>query len=108
MNILGALKRSPLGLDLYMWLNYRTFGLDGPMRLAWPMLYQQFGVDPARGGNRVTVDNFRKDCLRELTKIQTAGPGLEYRIEHGRRHEKTGGLVLLPSAPQIPPLTLVP
>ena len=28
MNILGALKRSPLGLDLYMWLTYRTFGLD--------------------------------------------------------------------------------
>ena len=24
MNILKALKRSPLGLDLYLWLTYRT------------------------------------------------------------------------------------
>ena len=27
MNILKSLKRSPLGLDLYMWLSYRTFTL---------------------------------------------------------------------------------
>ena len=107
MNILKALKQSPLGLDLYMCLTYRTFNLDGPKRLSWPMLYRQFEADPSRGSDRVTVDNFRKDCLRELKKIQTAWPGLEYRIERGRRHEKTGGLLLLPSAPAIPPLKLV-
>ena len=107
MNTLKALKRSPLGLDLYMWLVYRTFNLDAPLRLSWRTLYRQFGVEPDRSSDRVTVDNFRKDCLRELTKIKTAWPGLEYRIERGRRHEKTGALVLLPSAPQIPPLTLV-
>ena len=56
----------------------------------------------------MTVQKFRKDCLRELTKIKAAWPGLEYRIERGRRHEKTGALVLLPSAPQIPPLRRVP
>ena len=108
MNTLKALKRSPLGIDLYLWLTYRVFRLDGPMWLTWPQLYKQFGVDPTKSDARVTVDNFRKKVLRELTKIQTAWPGLEYRIERGRRHEKTGGLVLLPSAPQIPPLTLVP
>ena len=27
MNILKALKRSSLGLDLYLWLTYRTFSL---------------------------------------------------------------------------------
>ena len=27
MNTLTALKRSPLGLDLYLWLVYRTFAL---------------------------------------------------------------------------------
>ena len=107
MNILGALKRSPLGLDLYMWLTYRTFGLDSPKRLSWPILYRQFGADPDRASDKRTVDYFRADCLRELKKIKTAWPGLEYRIERGHRHEKTGALVLLPSAPQIPPLTLV-
>ena len=30
MNILKALKRSSLGLDLYLWLTYRTFGLTRP------------------------------------------------------------------------------
>ena len=47
MNILKALKRSPLGLDLYLWLTYRTFSLKRPLRLSWPRLYRQFGVDPA-------------------------------------------------------------
>ena len=30
LNILKSLKRSPLGLDLYLWLTYRTFGLKRP------------------------------------------------------------------------------
>ena len=108
MNILRALKRAPLGLDLYVWLVYRTFSLDAPMRLSWPMLYRQFGANPAKGGDKRTVDNFRTDCLRELTKIKTAWPGLKYRIEIGHRHEKGGALMLLPSAPPIPARTLTP
>ena len=107
MNILGALKRAPLGLDLYLWLVYRTFRLDAPLQLSWSMLYRQFGLDPDRSSDRVTVDNFRKDCLRELKKIKTSWPDLNYRIQRGRRHEKTGALILLPSAPAIPPMKLV-
>ena len=108
MNTLKALKRSPLGLDLYMWLVYRTFSLDTPLRLSWPMLYRQFGVEPERVSDKRTVDAFRTDCLRELKKIKAAWPELKYQIERGRRHEKTGALVLLPSTPQIPPLKLIP
>ena len=108
INTLKALKRSPLGLDLYMWLVYRTFNLDTSLRLSWPTLYRQFGVDPSRSGDNVTVQKFRKDCLRELKKIKAAWPGLKYQIERGRRHEKTGALILLPSTPQIPPLRRVP
>ena len=68
MNTLKALKRSSLGLDLYLWAAYRTFTLKRPMRLSWPTLYRQFGVDPARADNRRTVDDFRKECLREFKK----------------------------------------
>ena len=50
LNILRAVKRSTLGLDLYLWLTYRTFGLTRPLRLSWPQIYRQFGADPARGG----------------------------------------------------------
>ena len=97
MNTLTALKRSPLGLDLYLWLVYRTFPLRAPLRLSWPTLYRQFGVDPARASDRVTVDNFRKDCLRELKKVKTAWPELNYATAKGV-------LILLPSTPAIAPL----
>ena len=45
MNVLKALKRSSLGLDLYLWLTYRTFSLDKPLRLSWKHIYRQFGPD---------------------------------------------------------------
>ena len=46
MNTLTALKRSPLGLDLYLWLVYRTFALRAPLRLTWRQVYHQFGAHP--------------------------------------------------------------
>ena len=97
MNTLTALKRSPLDLDLYLWLVYRTFPLRAPLRLSWPTLYRQFGVDPSRASDRVTVDNFRKDCLRELKKVKIAWPELNYATAKGV-------LILLPSTPAIVPL----
>ena len=44
LTTLTALQRSPLGLDIYLWLVYRTFALRAPMRLSWPTIYSQFGV----------------------------------------------------------------
>ena len=70
MNILKALKKSPLGLDFYMWAVYRTFSLTRPLRLSWPHLYRQFGADPSRASDKRTVDAFRTDCLREAQEDQ--------------------------------------
>ena len=95
LNILKALKRSSLGIDFYLWLTYRTFTLKRPLRLSWPRLYGQFGVDPGKAGERVTVDNFRKDCLRELKKIKVAWTDLNYVTA-------PGALVLRPSKPAVP------
>ena len=95
LNILKALKRSSLGLDLYLWLVYRTFTLQRPLRLSWKVLYRQFGADPAKAGDPVTVNNFRLDCLRELTKIKTAWPDLQYTTAKGV-------LVVSPSRLRIP------
>ncbi len=100
IHILKALKRSPLGLDLYMWLVYRTFALNRQVQISWPMLYRQFGADPSRATDNCTVQDFRKDCLRELKKIQTAWPGLNYGTAKGV-------LFLRPSEPSVPRLTLV-
>ena len=101
MNALKALKRSPLGLDLYMWTVYRTFSLNRPMRLSWPTLYRQLGVDPSRASDNVTVQRFRKDCLRELKKIKLAWPELNYATA-------PGVLILLPSTPTIAPVVASP
>ena len=96
LHVLKAMKRSSLGLDLYLWLTYRTFALKGPMRLSWKALYRQFGVNPVKATDPRTVDYFRTDCLRELGKIKTAWAGLQYRTNQGV-------LVLSPSLPCISP-----
>ena len=98
MNTLTALKRSTLGLDLYLWTVYRTFSLTRPQRLSWRSLYRQFGVDPSRASDNVTVQRFRKSCLRELKKIKLAWPGLNYTTAKGV-------LILYPSKPAIAPTT---
>ena len=97
MNTLTAMKRSSLGLDLYLWTAYRTFALKRPLRLSWRQVYRQFGVDPARATDKRIVDAFRTKCLRELKKIKVAWPGLNYATARGV-------LIVLPSTPKIAPL----
>ena len=96
MNTLKALKRCALGLDLYLWLTYRTFALRTPQRLTWRQLYQQFGTDPAKASDKRIVKIFRRQALRELKKIKLAWPSLNYGTA-------PGVLILLPSTPAIPP-----
>ena len=83
MNILKAIKRSPLGLDLYLWVAYRTFALKRPLRLSWRQLYRQFGAEPSKASDHYTVKDFRRNVLRELVKIKTAWPDLNYTIPRG-------------------------
>ena len=59
MNTLAALKRSPLGLDLYLWLVYRTFPLRAPLRLTWKQVYRQFGAHPDKASDNNTVQRLR-------------------------------------------------
>ena len=96
MNTLTAMKRSPLGLDLYLWLVYRTFPLRTPLRLTWKQLYCQFGAHPSKSSDKRTVLDFRRKVLRELVKIKMAWPELNYSTAPGL-------LILHPSTPAIPP-----
>ena len=97
MNTLKALKRSPLGLDLYLWLVYRTFTLRTPQRITWRQVYRQFGAHPAKASNKFTVHAFRYKVLRELKKIKLAWPELNYTTPPGL-------LILYPSVPHISPI----
>ena len=84
MNTLAALKRSPLGLDLYLWLAYRTFTLQHPLRLTWKQIYHQFGTEPAKSSDNQTVQNFRYKALREL-KQDRSWPGRRLELRNGQR-----------------------
>ena len=97
LNTLMALKRCALGLDLYLWLTYRTFALTRPLRLTWRQVYQQFGLHPDKSSEKRTVLNFRRKILRELKKIKMAWPELNYTTA-------AGVLILHPSTPGIAPL----
>ena len=97
MNTLTAIKRSTLGLDLYLWLVYRTFALRAPLRLSWKQVYRQFGAHPDNAHDKKTVQNFRIKVLRELKKIKMAWPGLNYTTA-------PGVLILHPSTPAIAPV----
>ena len=92
MNTLAAIKRCSLGLDLYLWLTYRTFSLKRPLRLSWRQVYCQFGVDPSRASDKQAVKFFRRRVLRELKKIKIAWPELDYTTA-------PGVLILHPSTP---------
>ena len=94
MNILKALKRCSLGLDLYLWLTYRVFALQRPLRLSWRQLYHQFDADPAKAPDKRAVQDFRRKVLRELKKIKLAWPDLNYTTA-------PGVLILHPSTPAI-------
>ena len=99
MNTLTALKRCSLGLDLYLWLTYRVFALQHPLKLSWKQMYRQFGLNPDKASDKKTVQNFRVKILRELKKIKLAWPKLNYATAPGL-------LILLPSTPAIPPSSL--
>ena len=94
MHTLKALRRSPLGLDLYLWLTYRVVSLEKAIALPWKRLYQQFGANPGKANDRFVVMNFRKKCLRELVKIKTAWPEVNYSTAKGV-------LILFPTRPLI-------
>ena len=94
LQILKAMKRSPLGLDLYLWLTYRTFGLGAPVRLTWRQLYRQFASKAKT--DKIAVDHFRTRMLRELRKLKIAWPELSYRTPRG-------SLELCPTPPRILP-----
>ena len=94
--VLRAMSRSPLGLDIYLWLTYRYFTLgQRETWIRWTDLYRQFGAKPGCR-DTLTINNFRTDFVRELKKLHVAWPGLNWRTPRGY-------LVLGPTAPLIAP-----
>tara|TARA_R110002167_G_scaffold292530_2_gene497175 strand:- start:700 stop:1590 length:891 start_codon:yes stop_codon:yes gene_type:complete len=69
LEILKALRRSPLALDVYSWLTYRTSYQRGSSRpIPWQSLQAQFGSDYA--DNATGKRDFKKNFLKALKKVQ--------------------------------------
>ena len=81
LHTLKALKRSPLGLDIYFWLVYRTFALSAPLTLSWRQLFRQFGADPAKATKPGSVSRFPRGGLARAEKNQNRVARLE--LPHG-------------------------
>ena len=71
MHILRALTRSTLGLDLYQWLNYRTFGLHRPRPADLAEALRTVRRGPWQGGRQLNCP-----------ALQT---GLSARVEEDQR-----------------------
>ena len=93
MRALKALKKSPLALDIYLWLTYRLFYLRSPVSIPWAALSGQFGADYK------VLRQFRAAFLRELKKVLVVYP--EANVAAVEIGEAGGALRLMPSRPHI-------
>ena len=88
MRALKALKKSPLALDVYIWLTYRMSYLKDATVIPWPLLMAQFGADYGR------ERAFKEAFIEALRKVLT--------IYSDAKVEPTPqGLQLKPSRPHI-------
>ena len=80
MMTLLALKKSPLGLDLYAWATLESYKAQARRQgrfVAWKLLHEQFGSELGR------VDHFRDKAKRELRKIMLNCPTIKLIFGHG-------------------------
>lgn len=92
MAALKALKRSPLALDIYLWLTYRMSYLQRDTVIPWELLQRQFGADYAQDaqGHR----DFKKFFIKRLGNVIAI-------YEKARVAPMERGLLLKPSPPHV-------
>lgn len=91
--------KSPLALDIYLWLSSRLNSLTAPVYITWEQLYTQFGSQQQK------LDDFKKTFRAALKIVKEYYPGANVR-EMGTGQGKTKGfkgLVLYRSIAALPP-----
>lgn len=78
LRVLGVLKNSPLGLDLYMFISWRVYKIDKPVFISWESLQQQLG------GQYHDLKEFARDCRTHISHIQALRPDLNINFLKGR------------------------
>lgn len=85
---LKALKRSPMALDLYMWLTFRTGYLKSETLITWEQLQLQFGADYK------LTRQFKTSFNESLRKVLIVYPGVKIK-------SLDTGILISPSKPHI-------
>jgi hypothetical protein len=92
LRALRALKRSPMALDLYVWLTYRMSYLTKATEITWAGLQCQFGAGyPATAQG---IRDFRKHFIPALRKVLAVYPD-------ARAAPTDTGIRLAPSRPHV-------
>src|SRR4051794_9062610 len=67
MRVMRAIRRSPLGLDIYTWLTHRLSYLRQPTHISWAQVQAQFGSNfqDTKQGRR----KFRQDFEKQLGRV---------------------------------------
>ena len=93
LNAVKALRKSPLAIDLYLWLTFRMKGVRRPLHLNWTQLCKQFSE--TEGLSVAGARRFAERMRGQFCRVVEVWP--EVRISFVR-----GGLVLMPSEHQVP------
>lgn len=75
--VISALKQSPLALDCYFWLTYRSYTLKKPTVVSWEQLMLQMGSQYNK------ADNFRTKFLNVKRQIELIYPALRTETVRG-------------------------
>lgn len=113
LNVLHAIRKSPMAMDVYTWIAYRTYGIytsgGRPVKIPWESLQAQFAAN--FGGNLdkdiLTADeiikkevqalrDFRKRFLFSLNKLAQFCPELNKTISADSQFLTVGGAKLIP------------
>lgn len=78
LRVIETLKNSPFGLDLYMFLSWRTFNLKEPIFISWKGLHSQLG------GQYKDLKEFSRKCRSHIKRIQAIWPELNIKPIRGR------------------------
>lgn len=92
-------QRSPMALDIYVWLTYRMSYLRRRSQISWASLRLQFGSQYA--DTRTGRFKFKQDFERNLGIVGLVYPGARFDVQ-------PEGLVLYRSPPSVPKLQAVP
>lgn len=113
LNVLHAIRKSPMAMDVYTWIAYRTYLVykqgGRPIKISWEDLQAQFGASYGQINhhtNTLTTEqiivkekqallNFRKRFLKSLESLLKFYPELNRIVNSDSNHITLGGAKII-------------